>query len=56
MSAKFPRGGGEQDLFLARSLYVMHVLDTYKLNESDDKNLSKKGNVDFLNAQGQHTL
>ena len=33
----------------------MHVLDTY-FSESDDLNLSKKGNVDFLDAQGQLTL
>ena len=30
----------------------MHVLDTYRFNESDDKNLSKKGNVIFFDAQG----
>ena len=34
----------------------MHVLDTYKFNESNDKNLSQKGNVDFLDDQGQLTL
>ena len=30
----------------------MHVLNTYKFNESDDKNLSYKGIVDFWTLKG----